>query len=111
MEVATRTLTLRHGEDNIQIPIRIFSPKQQEPRAWSCQYEIDWPEGKETTEIWGVDSVQAMVLTLQAIGSNIYTSTYHQSGSLFFEAPGQGYGFPVPISLRDLLIGEDARYL
>jgi|SRR5580698_3076039 hypothetical protein len=111
MEVATRTLTLLYGDDNIQIPVRIFSPEQREPRAWSCRYEIDWPEGKEITEIWGVDSVQAMVLTLQAIGSNIYTSTYHQSGHLFFDVPGQGYGFPVPISLRDLLIGQDANYL
>jgi Domain of unknown function (DUF6968) len=111
MEIASRTLILRNGKDHIEIPIRMFTPKQQEPRAWSCRYEIDWPEGKEIREAWGVDSIQAMFLALQAIGSDIYTSTYHRSGNLYFEAPGRGYGFPVPVSLRDLLVGDDAKFL
>jgi hypothetical protein len=54
--------------------------------------------------------MQALVLALEAIGSDIYTSSYHKAGALFFEAPGKGYGFPVPITLRDLLVGDDARF-
>jgi hypothetical protein len=110
MKIATRTLTLRNGSGDLAIAIYLFAPTQQEARAWSCRYEIDWPEGKETRVAWGVDSVQAIFLALQAIGSDIYTSTYHKSGSLFFEAPGLGYGFPVPVSLHDLLVGDDKRY-
>jgi hypothetical protein len=26
-----------------------------------------------------------------------------------FEEPGAGYGFPVPATMRDLLVGEDAK--
>ena len=111
MEIAARTLTVQDGASNLSILILIFPPVQQGANAWSCRYEIGWPEGKEIREIWGVDSVQAMFLALQAIGSDIYTSSYHKNGNLSFEALGKGYGFPVPSSLRDLLVGDDAKYL
>jgi hypothetical protein len=111
MEIAARTLTLRDGSKDVSIPIHIFAPKEEKVRAWSCHYEIDWPEGKEAREAWGSDAIQAILLALQAIGSDIYTSTYHKSGNLFYEVPGRGYGFPVPVSLRQLLVGDDAKYL
>lgn len=109
MQIAGRILRLRVGEREIEVPIRIFSPERS-GTGWSCRYEIGWPEGKDTRTCGGVDSVQALILALQMIGADIYTSTYHQSGALFFEASGRGYGFPVPESLRDLLIGEDAKF-
>jgi hypothetical protein len=37
----------------------------------------------------------------------IYASDYHKSGSLQWFEPNQGYGFPVALTLRDLLIGDD----
>jgi hypothetical protein len=111
MVVATRTLTLRQGNTDKEIAIRIFAPEQYEPRAWSCQYEIDWPEGTRRFAAHGVDSVQALLLALKMIGAEIYTSDYHKSGKLFSEAPGRGYGFPVANTLRDLLEGDDAKYL
>jgi hypothetical protein len=58
----------------------------------------------------GVDSVQSLLLAFQMIGADLYTSSYHKSGRLMFDEPGQGYGFPVPNSLRDLLIGDDRKY-
>ena len=59
----------------------------------------------------GLDSTQAIVIALQMIGAEIYTSNYHKSGKLFWETPGKGYGFPIAPNLRDLLIGDDAKYL
>jgi hypothetical protein len=50
------------------------------------------------------------MLAFQMIGADLYTSSYHKSGRLMFDEPGQGYGFPVPNSLRDLLIGHDREY-
>lgn len=41
------------------------------------------------------------------IGADLYTSTYHQEGSLRAYDSEEGYGFPVPNSLRDRLIGVD----
>ena len=110
MLIARRSLQLQHDHGNVPIEIRIFMP-QPDQEHWSCTYEIDWPEGSRQFAACGVDAVQALHLALNMIGAEIYSSDYHKSGKLFHEAPGGGYGFPVPPSLRDLLIGDDKKYL
>ena len=109
MIIATRTLHLQHGERDVDVPIRIFAP-ETDGSAWSCGYEIDWPEGTRRSTVYGVDAVQALELALRTIGTEIYISEYHKSKLLRWEKPSQGYGFPVPNSLRDLLDGDDARF-
>jgi hypothetical protein len=80
MIMATRLLRLSRAVSDIDIPIRIFAPERS-GSAWSCRYEIDWPEGKETMSASGIDSVQALVLALQMIGADIYSSSYQSRGS------------------------------
>jgi|SRR6478672_3718236 hypothetical protein len=108
MMIASRILTLKTSDRDVTFSVAIFAPKH-EGDAWSCNYEIGWPEGKETTTAWGFDSVQALVVALQMIGAELYSSSYHKSGKLMLEAPGNGYGFPVVSSLRDMLEGDDAK--
>lgn len=109
MVIATRTLKLRNTYGDTDIPIRISAPVQ-EGNAWSCRYEIGWPEGNETMNATGADSVQAILVALQMIGADLYTSNYHKTGRLLFGSPGRGYGFPVTNNIRDLLIGDDAKF-
>ena len=111
MEIASRELTLRDDGKDIKIPIRIFAPEREETGAWGCRYEIGWPDKIRTKEIFGFDSVQALLHTLQIIGAEIYLSDYHESGNLYFDKPGNGYGFPVMSNFRDLLQGSDKKYL
>lgn len=111
MVIATRTLKLHQDGADCDVCIRIFAPEQQAPGEWSCTYEIDWPEGTRKFAAHGADSVQALLLALNMIGSEIYASNYHKSGALSSADAWQGYGFPVPPSLRGLLIGDDAKYL
>ena len=110
MIIATRTLTLRDAKGSTEIPVRVFAPEPQEV-DWSCRIEIDWPEGKLTRAAVGVDAVQAIDLAFRMIGAQIYTSNYHESGRLHWLEPGSGYGFPVPNGIRDLLIGNDKKFL
>ncbi|MES1155751.1 MAG: hypothetical protein ABUL48_04905 [Pseudorhodoplanes sp.] len=110
MMIASRVLTLRSGKEEIKIPIQIFAPQREKPGAWGCRYEVGWPEGKRSVTACGIDSIQAITIALGMIGAEIYTSNYHKSGNLFWDVPGKGYGFPVASSLRDLLIGDDAKY-
>jgi hypothetical protein len=102
---------LRDGESLAEIPIKIFAPECEEPGAWSCRYDVGWPEGNRTYAGWGVDSIQAVVATLSMIGAEIYSSTYHKSGNLYWDKPGNGYGFPVVPTIRDLLQGDDRKYI
>jgi len=110
MVIATRVLKLRQGTGEIPVPIRIFAPERREI-DWACRFEIGWPDEAVEMDVFGVDAVQALELALRIIGAFIYSSDHHASGNLVWQAPGQGYGFPVPNTIRDLLVGEDKKSL
>ncbi len=110
MIIANRSLRLRQGSVDIDLPIHIQAP-QELGSDWICDYEIGWPEGAKKSRAAGFDAVQALQLALQKIGTELYTSEHHKSGSLKSQDSWNGYGFPVPASIRDLLVGDDAKYL
>ena len=110
MVIATRVLKLRNPKGDIEIPIRIFAPERLEI-DWGCRVEIDWPDEKLARMAVGGDGVQALDLALKLVGAQVYASDYHEAGKLEWLEPGQGYGFPVPNNMRDMLIGDDKRYL
>jgi hypothetical protein len=109
MLIGNRSLQLQTANGPITIPVRIYAPLNT-GASWICRYDIGWPDGQWTMEAAGHDSVQAIVIALHMIGSELYTSEYHKAGQLVWERQGAGYGFPVPISLRDLLQGDDANF-
>lgn len=104
--IATRTLTCRLDTAVVDVAIRLHAPEAF-GGAWRCRYEIDWPHGTWSSAGHGVDAVQALLLTMQKIGAELYTSAYHETGSLFWNLPGDGFGFPVPPNVREMLIGSD----
>jgi hypothetical protein len=111
MLIANRVLTFRSQTGDLKIPIGIDAPEQGDKGSWFCRYEIGWPDKKSELSVGGFDSTQALFGALQIIGAEIYASNYHKSGNLFWEAPGMGYGFPVASGVRELLEGDDAKYL
>ncbi len=108
MLIAQRRLVVSSPSGDQDVPVRLFRPEQNDG-AWICRYEIDWPNEKWSRFAAGADSVQALILALQKIGIEIYTSSYHQSGSLRWLERQSGYGFPVPSNVRDLLSGDDTK--
>lgn len=111
MIIAQRVLKLRQRDQVTEIPIRVFKPEQESDGTWFCLYEADWPDRQRASRAGGADSMQALIGALLMIGADIYTSNYHASGDLYFDAPGKGYDLPVVPTLRDLLIGDDKKYL
>jgi hypothetical protein len=109
MLIATRSLKVRQGDSESDIPVRLFQPEAEEGRGWGCRFEIEWPDRTISMIARGFDSIQALEIALQLIGVQLYTSSYHDAGQLIFEKPGGGYGFPVPRNMRDLLIGDDTK--
>jgi uncharacterized protein DUF6968 len=110
MVIATRLLILKQGTTDTEIPVRIHAPEKAKT-DWICRFEIGWPEGR--AERWGagVDSVQALLIALQMISAEIYASRYHESGALSWLAPRCGYGFPATKGMRELLVGDDEKFL
>jgi hypothetical protein len=107
MLILTRRLILKTTSGETPIEIRLHRPTHQ-GADWGCRYEIDWPEGAKATVARGLDALQALMIALQMIGADIYTSAYHTSGRLRAAEGEEGYGFPVPKPIRHLLVGQDA---
>jgi Domain of unknown function (DUF6968) len=109
MIIATRILTLDQKGDQ-KVAIRLHAP---EPAKidWICRFEIEWPEGKGERWGTGIDAMQALLAAMQMIGSELYASEQNKSGKLSWLAPGRGFGFPVPNIIRDLLVGDDKKFL
>jgi hypothetical protein len=93
----------------VDLPVHLHAPEER-GGSWICDYEIGWPGEPRTGTVWGADAVQAIILALQMIGTDLYTSGYHRAGELTSKEQGGGYGFPVPANLRDRLIGDDAKF-
>jgi hypothetical protein len=110
MQIAERILALRKADGDVAVPVRLFAPVARE-KDWACRFTIGWPDGAFEMGVFGVDSAQSLELALRTIGASIYTSDHHASGELMWLEPGKGYGFPVPNSLRDLLVGDDKTFL
>jgi hypothetical protein len=110
MIIATRDLVLRDPARAINIPVRIHAPENAKG-DWICRFDIGWPQGR--VERWGtgVDAVQALLFAMQMIGAEVYASSEHKSGRLEWLEDGRGYGFPVPDNIRDLLVGDDKRFV
>lgn len=106
MVIAIRKLLVRSEGCDVTVEIRLFAPVADDGTS-SCRYEIDWPSGTRHGRAAGIDSIQAILLALQKIGIALYTSEYHENGQLVWPMAGSGYGFPVPSTIRDLLVGED----
>lgn len=111
MLIAERLLKISSSGTTKDVFVRLNAPQKQSESSWSCVYEIEWPERPKKMTVWGADSMQTIVLALQMIGADLYTSNYHKAGELLFEKIGGGYGFPVGRGTRDLLEGDDAKFL
>jgi hypothetical protein len=109
MIIATRILTL-HDEDEQKVAIRLHAPEPAKV-DWICRFEIDWPDGKAERWGTGIDAVQALLAALQMIGAELFAGEQNKSGKLLWLAPGRGFGFPVPNMIRDLLVGDDRKFL
>jgi hypothetical protein len=109
MVIAFRTLKLTSSSATRAVRIDIFQP-EKEDGAWRCRYMIEWPDKPWESSASGQDSIQALICALQKIGFELYASEANKSGQLRWDN-WQGFGFPVPQNARDVLTGDDARFL
>jgi hypothetical protein len=85
-------------------PVQV-SVMQPEPDGndYRCEFQIVGL-GEETINSYGmgVDSTQALILTLEQIGTRLYTSNEGQAGQLSWLGT-KNLGFPVPDNIADLV--------
>lgn len=100
--IAAREFTL---EGDKPVTVTIGKPEEYPGGGgYYCPFKITGMLGDKVRHAGGFDSIQALELGLQMIGSLLYTSEEAKSGKLAWEAaPRKGdFGFPLPESIRDL---------
>jgi hypothetical protein len=107
--IASRSLTMEVDGGEVAVPITIYAPVDKTDH-WFCEFEIGWPGQPKRSKGNGIDAVQALLIALEMIGINLYSSDAHEQGRLKLDEPHGGYGFPLNAALRDLYEGRD-RYL
>lgn len=105
MIIAQRTVTLTEAGRARPIGIDFHAP-QGVKGGWRCAFSVHWPDAPHTGHAMGADSVQALFLAMQMVGTLLYASPHHAAGRLTWSDFG-GYGFPLRASARDLAIGGD----
>ncbi|MBL8597171.1 MAG: hypothetical protein JNL14_05485 [Devosia sp.] len=116
MIIGMRELTAicKSGEHKT-VALQLEAPVESEG-AWRCWYEIRWPEDEWPAQLtrsfaYGVDSLSAIQMGLMKLGAELHFSSYHKEGKLYWTEGQIGCGVILPRDARDLLRGEDARYL
>jgi hypothetical protein len=62
--------------------VRLYAPEPVTHSSdWACSFEIDEPLALRRT-LYGVSSLQALVLALKSLSSNLYGSEAYRSGQL-----------------------------
>ena len=100
--IAKRTLDIA-GDPNRKVTVLIGQPKP-DGDDYRCEFQIiGLSDGKtRSSHGMGLDSMQALILTLQLIGTGLYTSDLAKAGRLNWEG-SRNLGFPVPDVIADLV--------
>lgn len=98
--IAMRRLELE-GENAGEVTVGIKRPVRDDG-FYKCEYQIVGVGSGKVRYAAGEDSMQALVLALQMIGADLYTSEAAKKGSLtWFGSPN--VGFPVAEAIADLV--------
>lgn len=100
--IATRELAL--GDDK-KVVIIIGKPEKfPDYEDYYCPYQIVGIGNENIRYAGGIDGVQALLLALNMIGADLYTSNEFKAGILSWKSGEKdNIGFPVPDVLRDLV--------
>lgn len=107
MVILQRVLTATIDGTSVKVPVNLYLPMQDGSGDFRCDYEIGWPAKVRKFHAYGADGVQSVLLAMQMIGVELYSSDLHKTNRLSWLAPGDGYGFPLPKGSRDFYAGSD----
>jgi hypothetical protein len=85
-----------------KVGVRLFAPEwDEEQKTWSCRFEIGEPINVER-EIYGVSSLQALLLGAKTLSAYLYGSDLYKNGELgIYGQFGGSLSIPAPQVMLD----------
>lgn len=105
--IMKRQLTVVNGGQPCGMSVDLAAPARRGDHEWQCRYTLHWPDGVKEGAAYGIDAVQALILALNMVAVRLCASDAHEEQRLFWESVGDGYGFPLSATIRDLAQGAD----
>ena len=95
--IAERKLKLlAKGRGTKELTVRLGKPERTLGRdEFSCQIDIVGPDGVETTRVFGLDSFQALELSLRYIPTALHRLRQESGWAIYWLDEGDDMGFPV----------------
>jgi len=99
--IAEVVFDLSYTED--KMGARVYPPeREQTSEDWSCSFEIDEPISVRRT-IFGVSSIQALMLALKTMSAYLYGSDLYRRGELgVYGQFGGSLTIPAPKEMLDI---------
>jgi hypothetical protein len=95
--IAERELEFQDESDVQKVSVRLRAPQREPDGAWRCSYLIEGLPGTDDAReraAYGVDSMQAIILALVAVGNELATAPESLRRSLRYLG-SDNLGFPV----------------
>lgn len=90
--VAEMTLDLINSDTGVGV--RLFEPHELREGEWACLFEVDAPV-ELTRTIYGVSSMQALILALKTLSAYLYGSEEYRTGQIGIDGEfGGDLGLP-----------------
>lgn len=86
--------------DGREVVCRFFRPELDD-QDYFCRYVIDWPTKKRGRRVGGVDSVQALLLAMQAAHVDLLMARKDDGADVMW-LDNTSLGLPLSQGLRDL---------
>ena len=67
-----------------QVHARFHEPYRASSGEYWCRWSIFWPDHEDTREAAGLDGVQALMLAMQTVNSELQMSEAYHSGELTY---------------------------
>jgi hypothetical protein len=77
---AERLLSL----NNQRVVVRVFAPTLERGGEYRCAWQIEWPNRTGRLAACGIDGIQALMLALRSLHSDLVESDEYRTGQLTY---------------------------
>ena len=81
--IAERMLELRTERGSIEVAVRVGRPEPDSHGDWTCPYEIGFGETPKRFAMHGIDSMQALQLTIATLDVELEHGAKRLKGKLY----------------------------